>query len=108
MVVANAADVPEGKIRLVIVEGRKVALYHTSGGFFATENSCPHRGGPLSEGDLLGNEVVCPWHLWNFNVTNGTTDIDCDVTLITHEVRVEDGRVFIRLSPERPLLPELL
>ena len=94
---------------MYIVEARRVALFHTSAGFFATDNTCPHRGGPLAEGDLIGDEVICPWHLWNFNVMTGKTDIDCDVTLVTHEIRVqEDGQILIRLSPERPALPELL
>ena len=48
----------------------RIALYHTRSGFFATENTCPHRGGPLGEGDLIGDEIVCPWHLWGFDVAD--------------------------------------
>ena len=47
------------------------ALPHAPRGFFATDNTCPHRGGPLAEGDVIGNEIVCPWHLWGFDVATG-------------------------------------
>jgi nitrite reductase/ring-hydroxylating ferredoxin subunit len=69
--IANTSDVPVGRVKTYDVAGRKIALYHTASGFYATDNTCPHRGGPLGEGDLMGNEITCPWHLWGFDVTTG-------------------------------------
>ena len=54
-----------------IVGAQRIALYHTASGFFATGNTCPHRGGPLGEGDIIGDEIVCPWHLWAFDIATG-------------------------------------
>jgi nitrite reductase (NADH) small subunit len=99
--VASAADFPEQEKRAFIIEGRKILLCRTSEGWFATDNACPHRGGPLVEGDLSGSTLVCPWHFWTFELATGRNDRDPDVCLATHEVRIADDRVYVRLRPGR-------
>lgn len=96
--IANTADLPLGRAKACSIEGRTIALYHTELGFFATDNICPHRGGPLAEGDLIGNEINCPWHLWGFDVATGLCAGNPEIRVAAHEVRVEDGRVLVRLS----------
>lgn len=96
--IANTRDVPVGRARACTVEGRTIALFRTSDGFFATDNTCPHRGGPLAEGDLMGNEIVCPWHLWGFDVTTGICTGNADIRVAVHEVRIEDDRVMVKLT----------
>jgi nitrite reductase/ring-hydroxylating ferredoxin subunit len=85
-----------GEIGLVEVDGEEVAVYNVDGTFYATENGCTHVGGPLNEGELNGNEVVCPWHGSCFNVTNGAvTCPPAKKPLRTFRVTVEGeaGRV---------------
>ena len=96
--VGKTTDLPVGRARAVSAGGRIIALYHTALGFFATSNTCPHRGGPLGEGDLLGNEIVCPWHLWGFDVATGYCTGDASISVPAYEVRVEDGRVLVRIE----------
>jgi NAD(P)H-dependent nitrite reductase small subunit len=96
--VARVEDVPIGRIKAVDVNGRTIALYHTQDGFFATDNTCPHRGGPLAQGDLIGNEIVCPWHLWGFDVESGVCTGNPEIQVAAHPVRVENGRVLVKLS----------
>jgi len=62
----SLAELPLGRARAIDANGRRIALFRTAGGVFALDNTCPHRGGPLSEGDVIGGEIVCPWHLWGF------------------------------------------
>jgi nitrite reductase/ring-hydroxylating ferredoxin subunit len=69
--VASVQDVMEGKIKQVQVQGRTIALFHVDGSIFAIDNQCTHRGGPLSEGELAGKVVTCPWHGAHFDVTTG-------------------------------------
>src|SRR5262245_42442586 len=69
--VATVAEVPAGRSKQVTVNGVKVALFNVNGTFYAVNDTCTHRGGPLSEGTLTGTEVECPWHGAKFNVTNG-------------------------------------
>lgn len=96
--VASVSDLPLGRAKPCALGGRTIALYHTESGFFATDNTCPHRGGPLGEGDLLGNEIVCPWHFWSFDVTTGENAVDPSLTIRTFEVRVDGDRVLVRQS----------
>jgi nitrite reductase/ring-hydroxylating ferredoxin subunit len=99
--VLSAAELPIGRIRAVKVDDRTIAISHTARGFFATDNTCPHRGGPLAEGDLIGDEIVCPWHLWGFDVRTGLCPGNADYTIVTHEVKVEGDRILVRLAPVR-------
>lgn len=64
-------DLKAGQIALVSVEGEDVAVYNVDGTFYATHNECTHAGGPLNEGKLQGNQVICPWHDSCFDVTTG-------------------------------------
>ena len=57
--------------RLVEVEGRRIALFSVGGSYYAIDDVCPHRGGPLSEGPLSGDVVTCPLHGSRFNVKTG-------------------------------------
>lgn len=96
--VAKVPDVPVGRVKRIDVDGRALALYHTASGFFATDATCPHRGGPLAEGDLIGNEITCPWHLWGFDVVSGVCPGNPEISVSTHEVRVEGEAVLVRLT----------
>jgi 3-phenylpropionate/trans-cinnamate dioxygenase ferredoxin component len=69
--VAAVGEVPPGKGKQVVVNGRPVALFNVDGTFYAIDDTCPHRGAPLWEGELQGTEVVCPWHAAAFDVTTG-------------------------------------
>ncbi len=67
----RAADLQPGQSKLVQLDGEGVAVYNVGGTFFATSDECTHRGGPLSEGNLNGTVVTCPFHGSQFDVTNG-------------------------------------
>ena len=106
--IASVNDIPLGRARTVMIGGRAVALYHTTHGFFASDNTCPHRGGPLGEGDLIAGEIVCPWHLWGFDVESGVCTGNSEVSIVTHEVKIERDRILVKLAPAREITSELL
>lgn len=68
---AKANEIKPGEARLVDVNGKSIALFNVEGQFFAIDNTCTHRGGPLAKGDISGHEVTCPWHGAKFNVRTG-------------------------------------
>jgi nitrite reductase (NADH) small subunit len=96
--IADTAELPLGRAKAYSVNGRTIALYHTDEGFFATDNTCPHRGGPLAEGDLIGKEITCPWHFWGFDVETGLCGGNPEIRVAAHPVRVEGGRILVKLS----------
>jgi nitrite reductase (NADH) small subunit/3-phenylpropionate/trans-cinnamate dioxygenase ferredoxin subunit len=69
--VATVQEVPPGTAKQVQIDGRTLAVFNVNGSFHVLDDTCPHRGGPLSEGDLEGQEVICPWHGARFDVTSG-------------------------------------
>ena len=69
--VAKRSEIPEGVAICVEVEGRRVALFNLDGDLYAIDDTCTHRGGPLSEGAIMGDEVECPWHGARFNIKSG-------------------------------------
>ncbi|MEO6875981.1 MAG: Rieske 2Fe-2S domain-containing protein [Opitutaceae bacterium] len=78
------------------VAGRRIALFNIAGIIHAMDDMCPHAGAPLSDGRLHGCVVTCPWHGWEFDVTNGRMpgqDQDCQtvypVTINGDQIEVE-------------------
>ncbi|SRR5712691_7020708 len=69
--VASASDIPDGKMKKVVVGGLQVLVVNVKGKYYAIGNVCTHMGGPLDRGILEGNEVQCPWHGSHFDVTSG-------------------------------------
>ena len=66
------ADVPAGHGLLVEKDGKSVALFNAGGGrFYACSPLCPHEDGPLAEGWLEAQSVVCPWHGFDFDLATG-------------------------------------
>jgi nitrite reductase (NADH) small subunit/3-phenylpropionate/trans-cinnamate dioxygenase ferredoxin subunit len=93
--VARVADVPPGTGTVVETNGRKLALFNVDGTFYALDNTCLHRGGPVGEGDLEDTIVTCPWHGFQYDVTTGRNVFDPEVGLETFPVRVSGDVVLI-------------
>ena len=95
--VAAVAELAEGQARTVDVDGRTIAVFNVGGSFYAIDNLCPHRGGPLAEGDVEGKLVVCPWHGWRWDVTTGSNANNPAVRVNCYPVTVEQGAIFVSL-----------
>jgi nitrite reductase (NADH) small subunit/3-phenylpropionate/trans-cinnamate dioxygenase ferredoxin subunit len=63
--------VPTGAVIEVHVGERAYALANVAGAFHAIDNNCLHMGGPLAKGELRGKHLICPWHAWSWDITNG-------------------------------------
>jgi nitrite reductase/ring-hydroxylating ferredoxin subunit len=70
--VATVSEVTPGRGKQVTVNGRTIGVYNVNGAFYAIEDTCTHRGAPLSEGDCEGTVVICPWHGAQYDVTTGS------------------------------------
>lgn len=95
--VAGLADVPPDSVIEVMVGQQPYAICHTRDGVYALNGICPHRGGPLGQGQIHQGNVVCPYHLWEFDCRTGVYDLDSDRRVATYEVKVEDGRIFLQV-----------
>lgn len=69
--VATTGDLAPGQGKMVEVNGKKIALFNLEGSFYAIDDTCTHRGGPLSEGEIEGEQVTCPLHGAIYNIKSG-------------------------------------
>ena len=102
--VARIDEVPDGRGLRVRVDGVDLGLYRVDGQIFAMEDTCPHAGSPLSNGELEGCVVVCEAHGWPFDVTTGRPpDVPASAEpLARYAVRVVDSQVEIHLDETLP------
>jgi nitrite reductase (NADH) small subunit len=98
--VANTSDLPGGRAVVIEVGGRTIALFNVNGEFFALDNTCMHRGGPLSDGFVDKNNltVQCPWHGWIYSLATGASPMDSMARVEKFEVKVEGEEVMIALD----------
>jgi nitrite reductase (NADH) small subunit len=96
--VLSVTDLPPGQAAEVSVGTQEVALFNIGGTFHALTNRCPHRGGPLGQGFVDGSQVSCPWHNYTFDVTTGANVVDPQLKVERYDVKVEDGRVFVKVE----------
>jgi len=69
--IAETKDVPSGQAAAFTVEGQRIALFNVEGTYYAIADTCSHVGGPLSEGEVQGTKVTCPWHGADFDLKTG-------------------------------------
>lgn len=93
------ADLPEGEMRCVEVEGTPIMVARQHGRIYALAQNCSHLGGPLSEGALEEGSVVCPWHGSRFDLATGRAlDGPTAYPQPCLETRVRDGRIEVRAN----------
>ena len=97
--IAMVDQIPEGEGRVFEAAGKTLAVFNAGGRFYAIDNSCTHRGGPLGEGELDGTIVTCPWHGWRWDVTTGANVNNPAVQMACFPVAVDDGQVLVDLTP---------
>ena len=79
-----------------------MALCNLDGEFFAFEDVCTHQFSYLSEGGLEGEQIRCPLHGAKFDVKSGAAEgLPAVKPVPTHEVKVENGQVYVALNPKR-------
>ncbi len=95
---AKAEDLSPGQARAFEVEGERIAIFNIDGTFYAIEDTCTHDNGPLSEGEIDGTSVLCPWHMAEFDLKTGealTAPATQDVK--SFKVSINDGDIQIEV-----------
>ena len=95
--VGKAGDLLPGEGRVIDAGGKTLALFNVDGSYYAIDNTCSHRGGPLGEGDLDGRVVTCPWHGWRWDVTTGANANNPAVRVACFPVTVEGGEILVEV-----------
>jgi uncharacterized membrane protein/nitrite reductase/ring-hydroxylating ferredoxin subunit len=95
--VAGAGSLGDGETLRVDIDGTVMTIARVGGEWFAFQEFCTHRFGPLSEGGLVDGEVECPWHRSRFDMRTGkVTQGPAKIDLQTFDVAVRDGTIMVR------------
>lgn len=98
--IGNADDMPVNSVRQIIIPScPAIAMCRLPAGFFATEDRCSHGDASLSEGEVDGEEIVCPFHLGRFDIRTGEASAAPCITAIQcyAVTRGDDGRLYLDL-----------
>ena len=95
--VAKISEVPPGQGCVVQAGAKSLALFNVDGSYHVIDNTCPHRGGPMGDGELDGRLAICPWHGWRWDVTTGANANNPSVRIACYPTRIENGDVYVEL-----------
>ncbi len=95
--VCRTADVPLGEGRAATIEGRRIAVFRATDGWYALDNSCPHRDGPLADGLLADSCVACPLHERRYDLRTGAA-LSGGEPVAAHRVEIKGDRVLVELA----------
>ena len=96
--VGRIGDFEPGRGKMVVVNGRHVALFRLGDEFHAIDNLCLHKAGPLCDGQIDDDVVTCPWHGWSYQIRTGVLVQDPRVGVSRHDVRIDGEDVSVRLT----------
>ncbi len=96
--VARLSDLDARGRAVVRVGKEEVVLVRVDGSLHALQQACPHRGGPLSEGDLEGHLLHCPLHAWPFDVRTGACPMFPEARVRIYAVRVIGEEIQVAAS----------
>jgi nitrite reductase (NADH) small subunit len=98
--IGTLREIPRQGARVVRTADGDVAVFRTAEDrVFALRDSCPHKGGPLSQGIVHGNKVACPLHDWRIHLDTGEAVAPDEGCAASFPVRVEGEHVYLSLTP---------
>ncbi|HEY6339259.1 MAG TPA: Rieske (2Fe-2S) protein [Candidatus Sulfotelmatobacter sp.] len=74
-----------------------ICVANVNGTISAMDNVCLHRGGPLGQGMIEGNKLVCPWHGWQWDPQTGQAMQDARAKVAVYPLKIENGDVLVEV-----------
>lgn len=94
--ICRADELAPGQGSEFLVDGKIVAVFLLSdGSVYAVDGMCAHQGGPIAQGKVSGRCVTCPWHGWQYDISNGKNLLTQKSMLASYAVELRDGEVWI-------------
>jgi sulfoxide reductase heme-binding subunit YedZ len=100
--VCAVSDIPDRRAVITCLSGERVAVFRYDGRVSAISNVCQHQNGPLGEGRIVNDCVVCPWHGYEYNPASGASPPPFSEKVPTFRIRVAGGRVLVHPVPNAP------
>ena len=95
---AAQSELPaNGEAKEFELDDKVICVANVNGTITAMDNICLHMGGPLGQGFIEGDKIVCPWHGWEYDLKTGALGDDPKSKLALYPVKVEHGEVLIEI-----------
>ena len=95
---AKAEELSPGQCCSFDVDGAKIAIFNVDGNYYAIDNICTHDYAPLTDGDVEGTTVICPWHMAEFDLKTGAVlTPPATENLKSYKVSITDGDLQIEI-----------
>ena len=96
--IGEVASVPRLGSRIVRTRAGDIAVFRTADDhYFALDDRCPHKGGPLSQGIVHGRRVTCPLHNFVIELESGKAVAPDEGCTHTHAVRADNGKLYLAI-----------
>ena len=106
LIVGPLASIPDKAARIVAVHGReRIAVFRDGNQIGAVTNLCAHQNGPLGEGRIIDGCITCPWHGYQYRLSDGCAPPPFTEKLTTYRVRLKDGNIEVDPNPLPPGTP---
>jgi nitrite reductase/ring-hydroxylating ferredoxin subunit len=89
-------DIPEGRAKVVTLNGERIAVFRHAGQVSALSNVCRHQNGPLGEGMIIDGCVTCPWHGYQYFPDTGMSPPPFQDRVPTYPAKVANGQVLVQ------------
>lgn len=98
-IVCDTSEIESGDGIGVTIKGIDIAVFNVNGEFYAMQNTCRHKDGPMYKGEVdeESGSVFCPWHWWEWDLETGKSPVDEEKRLRTFETWVEDDKVIVEV-----------
>ena len=94
----SKADLPEeGEAKEIPLGDKLICVANVNGTISAMDNICLHRGGPLGQGVIEGNKLVCPWHGWQWDPKTGLAAHDASAKVAVYPLKMDSGDVLVEI-----------
>jgi 3-phenylpropionate/trans-cinnamate dioxygenase ferredoxin subunit len=94
-------ELPDGERLFIEIGGKSIVLFKIAGKYFAIGDICSHDNGPVGDGEIEGDEVICPRHGARFKIHSGkASSLPALVDIPAYPVRITDGKVEIGIPKE--------
>ena len=96
---ARVGEIAPGQVKNIEIGERRLAVCNVDGQYYCIDDVCTHDGGPLGQGELIEDQIECPRHGALFDVKTGrAVTLPAVLPVDTHEVRVQDGEIQVRVD----------
>jgi nitrite reductase (NADH) small subunit len=96
--VATQSDLPaEGEAKEFTLGDKVICVANVNGVISAMDNVCLHRGGPLGQGTIEGDKLVCPWHGWQYDPKTGAAAHNPAAKVAVYPIKMENGDVMVEV-----------